>query len=100
MRKAILLLGSLFFFSGAIAKEVDPAEVVIKEKTPVYYVKTKVRARIHNSPSLLKRTSIGVLRKGEILPVWEVVNSPYGVFFKVGKNLYLHYSVGKVVPWL
>ena len=87
--------------SGSVqAKEIDPGEFVIKQKEPVYYVKLVKNARIHDRPSLVRKTTVSVMRRGEILPVWEVVGSPYGVFFRVGKNLYVHYSVAKVVPWL
>ncbi len=97
----LLSLLAVVSFSGFTqAKEIDPGEFVIKQKEPVYYVRLVKNARIHNRPSLLKKTTVSVLKRGEILPVWEVVGSPYGVFFKVGKNLYVHYSVAKVVPWL
>ncbi len=97
----LLSLLAVVSFSGFTqAKEIDPGEFVIKQKEPVYYVRLVKNARIHDRPSLLKKTTVSVLKRGEILPVWEVVGSPYGVFFKVGKNLYVHYSVAKVVPWL
>ena len=85
---------------NAQGKQIDPSEVVLKQKEPVYYVKLTKTARIHRVPSLLRQTTVSILQKGEILPVWQVVSSPYGVFYRVGKDLYVHYSVAKVVPWL
>jgi len=101
MRKALLTGIFLLGLSLPVsAGEIDPAQVVIKTRTPVYYVRLTKNARVHNRPSLLRKTTVAVLKKGEILPVWNLVSSPYGIFFRVGKNLFVHYSVAEVVPWL
>jgi len=111
MRWTIGLLGALLiaFGVGEAKAEIIKRQIPVKDevvekilsvKNPVYYVKLTANARVHSRPVLLKNTTVQVLRKGDVLPVLRLVKTPYGIFYEVGKGLYVHHSVAKVIPWL
>jgi len=67
---------------------------------PIYYVRLKVNANIRKEPDFCRSSIVKVGRAGEIYPVERIIHSNGTIWYQIGKNLYVHYSVVEQVKWL
>jgi hypothetical protein len=105
MKKLFLGLALAGFLMGsgmAEAKDVVSSNVLLAKYdiSPLFYAKLKVRANLRKNPDLLRKSIVARGRKGDIYPVIKILHNRWGIWYQVGDNLYIHYSVAEKISWL
>jgi hypothetical protein len=110
MRKLAVLLTVFFAFqtAGAVStntilgkgEEWKGYPVPENCKKVLGYVKLLKNSNIRRTPEFRRDNIISVEPKGSIFPVFRCVSSPYGIFYLIGKGMYISEKVVEFVPYL